>query len=103
MRKSKYSEYQIIAILKAVEAGRAKKTSVVSTSSARRLSRVGSGKQSTAAWKRLTSNGCGNWEEEDRRLKQPVRRAVLGPSNFERGAHKKALSRSKEEVDCRHP
>jgi hypothetical protein len=62
MRKSKYSEHQIIAILKAVEAGRTVKDVFVSTSSVRRLTT--SGKPSTAAWKRLTLNGCGNWKKK---------------------------------------
>ena len=60
MRKSKYSEHQIIAILKAVEAGK----KVADACREHELSDrpTTNGRQSTAGWKQLTSGGCVNWK-----------------------------------------
>ena len=61
MKRSKFSEHQIIAILKAVEAGRTVRMFVASTKSAKQLTTSGS--RSMAGWKRLTFGGCVNWKK----------------------------------------
>ena len=61
MRKSKFSEHQIIAILKAVEAGRTVKDVCRCMRSASLLTISGS--RSSAAWRRRTFAGCGSEEE----------------------------------------
>ena len=89
MRKSKFSENQIITILKAVEAGR----TVKDVCREHELSdatyykwKAKYGGMEAADIRRLRE-----LEEENRRLKARVCRAVFGSSDLERGARKKAL------------
>ena len=69
MKKSWFSEEQIIGVLKEVDSGWRWEMSAESTGSAIRLT-IG-GRPSTEAWKLVKRAGCGNWSE-NRRLKQMV-------------------------------
>src|SRR5215208_3213921 len=88
MRKSKFSETQIITILKAVEAGKTVRDVVANTKSA--TPPTTSGRQSTAAWKPLTFAACVSWRRKPT-AQAYVRGTVFGASHLERGARKKAV------------